>query len=56
MPQHLRIKFEKPEKIHQDAISSAAFQQQLRDSIQKKLVSSIPIIPNDKFKIQFKIC
>lgn len=56
MPQHLRIKFEKPEKILQDAISSAAFQQQLRDSIQKQLVSCISFIPNDKFNKPFKNC
>lgn len=40
MPQKFRVKIENPEKIHQDAISAAAFQRQLRDSIQKKLVNA----------------
>lgn len=40
MPQKFRVKFENPEKIYQDAISAAAFQRQLRDSIQQKLVNT----------------
>lgn len=40
MPQQFRVKFENPEKIQQDAISAAAFQRQLRDSIQQKLVNT----------------